>query len=228
MEAKQSPRRFFLYSRGADLGRNRCNASKPTGSIGSDRRVKMRSKCEERAMFLKKSTLLILGSAFMCLSISALAQSHPAVVTPQGATEQGEAWKGTPPTNMWTGGALLGVGLFDGSAGPTFLGQLAYKINDHGFSPDINNQVFIESNLGVLILTGTSPFLYSVHLRWDFIYDPDLTFFAVGGLAGSVATGSFRLYPRFGVGVFKTLTGSIALRGEISHEWLAGGVSFSF
>lgn len=54
-------------------------------------------------------------------------------------------WKGAPYPNQFTGGAMMGLGIRDSSAGFSMLGTIAAKIVPQGFIPDINNDVFLEA-----------------------------------------------------------------------------------
>ena len=153
----------------------------------------------------------------------------PFVANASGAVED---FKGKPRDIEFTVGGLAGLGIIDSTAGFALLGTAAKKIINHGFVADINNQVFLETALGPVFAAGTTTFFYSLHLRWDFEKDQEWTFFALGGLGGDV-TGDklgnhWELFPRFGVGALWHMNPTLTLRGEISHELIALGVSFGF
>jgi len=146
--------------------------------------------------------------------------------------DSGEDWKGSPDPESWNAGGLLGLAIFDGRAGFSFLGSVARKIVDRGFVPDINNQVFIEAELGPFFIEGENGVFVSAHLRWDFRKDDRWKFFALGGV-GSQITGSglgdaFRVYPRLGLGTMLSITPILSLRGEVSHEAVLVGPAFAF
>ncbi len=142
-----------------------------------------------------------------------------------------EDWKGQPPSQEFTLGGLFGLGIVDSSGGASVLGSVAKKILNQGFVPDINNQVYVEAEVGPLFTSGTTVFFYSGHLRWDFQKDDLWTFYALGGLAGDV-TGAklgdhWELYPRVGVGALWNIGMNWSVRGEVSHELIAVGINWS-
>lgn len=139
-----------------------------------------------------------------------------------------EDWKGETRIRSWTLGAVTGLVVVDGIYGFGIEGQFARKIVDKGFAEDISNQVWIEVGVGPAVANGTWGAIYSTHLRWEFHQNSTWTFYALGGLGGSVMGVSTRLFPRFGVGTLYHLMDNLAIRGEVSHELIAGGVSFSF
>src|SRR4051812_17989063 len=114
-------------------------------------------------------------AAFLLLAFPFIVSAHAA-----------EDWKGDPDPAQVHFGALLGLGVIDSNAGFAVLGTASKKIVQHGFSPDINNSVSIETQLGPLFVSGGTAFAYSAHLRWDFEKDLDWTFYALGGLAGHI------------------------------------------
>ncbi len=132
-------------------------------------------------------------------------------------------WKGKPSASDLGVGAVTGLGIVNSSPGYVFLGTLSKKLLYSGFIPDINNPVSLEVLLGPVFLSNGASWLYSAHLRWDFVKDSIWTIFAVGGVGGA----SFSLTPRFGVGSFYRINESISLRGDISHDLIACGVHFS-
>jgi hypothetical protein len=143
-----------------------------------------------------------------------------------------EDWKGEADPAEFNAGVLTGLGVVNSQAGFALMATGAKRILKQGFVPDINNSVWIETELGPVFVSGGTAFAYSAHLRWDFVKDQNWTLYAVGGLGGLV-TGSdlgdhFELFPRFGVGAMAKLTDLISLRGEVSHELTAVGVSFAF
>jgi len=143
---------------------------------------------------------------------------------------QAEPWKGPAANSEFNLGAMIGVGLIGNVAGVAAVGNVAKKIVHQGFVPEINNQVFAEAQLGSVFKTGSDAFIYSAHLRWDFVHDPRFTLFALGGFSGYSVTGvggDLPIAPRVGIGIFWNLTPVLALRGEISHELISTGLSFA-
>lgn len=143
-----------------------------------------------------------------------------------------EAWKGEPRQNHFTIGALTGLAIINTSAGGAVLATASKKIVHDGFVPDINNQVFVELAMGPVFIEGVTALFYSTHLKWDFVKDPQWTFYAIGGLAGHVVdqgeVDQWGFHPRFGVGALMSASENVQLRGELSHELTAVGVSFGF
>jgi hypothetical protein len=144
------------------------------------------------------------------------------------STARAEDWKGTPRERSWTAGVVTGLAVVDGIYGWGLQGQASRKIVNKGFAEDINNQVWIELGLGPVVVSGGSGWNYTIHLRWEFHRDETYTFFAIGGLAGTVVGANGRLFPRFGIGGFYHVVDNLAIRAEIGHEQLVAGVTFSF
>jgi hypothetical protein len=125
----------------------------------------------KRIQSLIKAQLVILF-AFGLVSLSTLAMAHaedevqgvkvgqpiPAI---QGSGSTREDWKGEAPPVNGTYGVLLGIGMFDGSAGFALIPNVAGKLVDRGFVPDINNQVYLEGQAGPLFLSGGTACLFS-------------------------------------------------------------------
>lgn len=147
------------------------------------------------------------------------------------SSARAEDFKGRPAPHEWDFSGSLGLGIVDSSGAFALTGAAARRIVEKGFVPDLNNQVFVELELGPAFFSGTAAFVYSMHLRWDFQKDDTWTFFALGGLAGN-ASGSgvfnrWTLHPRFGAGAFYRLNSLLRLRGEVSHELTTVGVAFA-
>jgi hypothetical protein len=176
---------------------------------------------------LKWLPRVILGFVLSLVSLKALAEPYGA-----GA----EDWKGPLSIKEWSIAALPGLGVINSTGGFTLQGVLAKRILEHGFAPDINNQVFIEVQAGPFFSGPGSAFLFSTHLRWDFTLNTDWSFYAIGGLGGNVASDSFgnqwQLLPRFGVGSVLNIerqTGlPLGIRAELSRELIGVGVQFGF
>jgi hypothetical protein len=186
-------------------------------------------KKQSRLVLVLSAAMVSSVSLFGVISSSHAAQTEPTAATPAPAAtpSQAEAWKGTPPTLRGDFGVLGGLGWTGNDGRFLILGSAAWKILDQGFVPEINNQVYLETELGVGFGGSSTRFIYSVHGRWDFIKNEIWTPFAIGGLSGGV-DGSFTLSPRFGVGAFWNITPDLTLRGEISSDITVAGVSFAF
>ena len=142
-----------------------------------------------------------------------------------------EFWKGAPPRSDIHLGVLTGLGIIDSELGWSLIGSAAPRLFDRGFVPDINNEVFIELQFGLLFSSGTSVFLAS-HLRWDFHRDSRWALFGLGGfslISTSTDLGSrSRFSPRFGVGVIRMIAARIGVRAEITHNTVLVGSNFYF
>jgi hypothetical protein len=145
----------------------------------------------------------------------------------------GEDWKGQPSSSQGSFSAMLGMAVLDDYR-PAFalIGAASKKIIDRGFVPDLNDSVSIEAELGPVFALGGTALFYSAHLRWDFVYNPTWTFYALGGLAGSVQGDTFGnhfvLLPRLGAGALCTITDAVGVRFELSHELIVVGATFPF
>ncbi len=161
------------------------------------------------------------------LSLIALILGFAVLVPSTGYSA--ELWKGPHFDHHGAFGASSGLGVVDGRAGFALTGQVSAVIQDRGFFPDMTNQLSIEASAGPLLgLAGTTPFQYGLHLRWDFLYNSNWTFFAVGGLGGAIMTRSFELFPRLGIGAFYRALDYLWIRADISHEWMTAGISVPF
>jgi len=172
-----------------------------------------------------KTKWFVLLSVFLLSGSSFAAETYPLNSTV-------EDWKGGVSEHLYDGGLTSGVGVLDRSIGFTVVGQFARKIIHDGFIPEINNQVFAEVQLGSLFVSNATALIYSAHLRWDFTKDYDWTFFALGGLSGTIAGDSlgnvWSLAPRFGVGSFYRIDSQFSFRAELSQDLVLAGVSFGF
>jgi hypothetical protein len=169
-------------------------------------------------------------TAFAASSSSPLNDTkHRAVVAEEPSTESGVDWKGRPDPNQFDFGIVAGLGLVDGSAGFVLAPSISTKILKHGFiEGELNDSVSIEGQGGPVFLTGTTAFMFSAHLRWDFQRNQDWTLFGLGGVGGAAYSGHFEMYPRFGVGAFWNFGQNFGFRFEISHEQIAVGMNFPF
>jgi hypothetical protein len=143
----------------------------------------------------------------------------------------GEPWKSYHPANNFTLGASTGFGLVDTHGGFSLIGNAAAKIVKDGFVPEIVNPVFLEVEFGPIFVSGATFWMYSTHLRWDFVRNEDWTLFALGGFGGNIASNKYgdrtAFHPRFGVGAFYALE-YFDLRMEFSHELITIGMSVPF
>ncbi|MGK5087658.1 hypothetical protein WDW86_08880 [Bdellovibrionota bacterium FG-2] len=154
--------------------------------------------------------------------------SRTAPKTSYPTAEPGEPakdWKGNPDAAIVHAGAHAGLGIVRGEPGFALMGSFSKMILPHGFIEDINDQASIETELGGVFASPFSAFVYSLHLRWDFLKDSDWTFFSFGGVGGDVVNGSNLMFPRFGVGLFRRFNDFLVWRAEVSHEVIAVGVS---
>lgn len=178
---------------------------------------------------------LSLASVFFVLGAPLLAQAQPVapVSAPQvSAVTSVEDWKGADPTHEVMFSAMSGLGVINSSAGFGLVGAISKKIVNHGFVPDISNQVYIEAEMGPVFSNSANPFWFSTHLRWDFHKDSNWSLFALGGTTGQiVGTGAgssqFNLFLRTGIGAFYHINEQLSVRGELSHEFTGLGVSWS-
>ncbi len=140
-----------------------------------------------------------------------------------------EFWKGKAPDRTATLGAMMGLGIYDGSAGFQVSPNAAFKVAHEGWIEDINEQLLLELQMGPLFVKSSSVFTYSIHLRWDFERDANWTFYPIGGLGGSISSSAlgsqWRLAPRFGLGAFWRFHPKFHARFEVTHDFLGAGVS---
>lgn len=166
---------------------------------------------------------------FKTLLRSALVASF--ALTFAGASARAEDYKTYQPANNFTLGASTGFGLIDTHGGLSVVGNIAAKVVRDGFVPDIVNPVFLELQVGPVFVSGATFWLYSTHLRWDFVKDEKWTFFALGGFGGNGGDNKygdrFAFHPRFGVGAFYAMD-VIDLRMDFSRELINFGVSLPF
>src|SRR5262245_52809752 len=113
-------------------------------------------------------------------------------------------FKGKDDPSQFGFGGMAGLGILDNRGGFSLLGTASKKIIDRGFVPDIVNSVWIEAEAGPLFVGGSTAFVYSLHLRWDFVQNEVWTLYALGGAGGAITGAAlgdrFELYPRFGAG----------------------------
>jgi hypothetical protein len=158
--------------------------------------------------------------------ISSAAQAQPVSAIEKSTTE---FWKGKAPDRTATLGAMLGLGIYDGSAGFQISPNAAFKVAHEGWLEDINDQLLLELQMGPLFVKSSSVFTYSIHLRWDFERDVNWTFYPIGGLGGSISSktlgSQWRLAPRFGLGAFWRFHPKFHARFEVTHDFIGTGVS---
>lgn len=178
-------------------------------------------------------SFLILGLNSICFAESKSAiPVAPAVASAAQPSISTDPWKGEIPSNQYTGGFMGGLGLIDPKIGFIWSFNIARKIVDKGFVPDIANCAFVELQAGPDFVAGHTAFVYSAHVRWDFIYDLDWTYYALGGLGGNITGAELgdraMLFPRIALGAMRRLDHRMHLRGEISHEMMTIGLGFNF
>lgn len=143
-----------------------------------------------------------------------------------------ENWKGTPEPSAWALGAMGGLALIDSSTAFTVVGTASIKVIPHGFVNDLADSVSVEAQLGPAFFSQATSWHYSGHLRWDFEFNSDWDFYALGGLAGNVTSyGGLvgtrnEFFPRFGAGAIWKGLQQVQLRFELSHEFFGAGVLF--
>lgn len=142
-----------------------------------------------------------------------------------------ELWKSHKPDYRYTFGFAGGMGLIDTRAGLSVIGNAGVQILPNGFIPDIVNPVSVETQFGPMLAGSETFWMYSTHLRWDFVMNSEWTFFAVGGLGGNFFNNRYgdrvAIHPRFGAGAFYDV-GYFLIRSEISHEWILTGLTYPF
>lgn len=183
--------------------------------------------------FLKAVVVVFcLGANTLAFAVEKGTVHVPSPLRPIPAGVAYDDWKGPQRNMLWSASVMTGLGILDSTAALPLVFTGAHAFKPEGFIPDVNDSFSGELLLGPLFQSGSNSFLYSLHGRWDFIKDQNWTFFGLGGLGGAF-TGkdhgdSFRVYPRFGVGLFYFLTEQLAIRSEVSHELIGLGVAFHF
>jgi hypothetical protein len=141
-----------------------------------------------------------------------------------------ELWKGKPPEGEVSFGLGAGLAPLGSSGGFVSILHLGKKIVHTGFVPDINNQVWIEAAGGFHYGFNSTWWsgLFSAHLRWDFIINPEWTLMAMGGVGGWFNNvGGFTtvvVHPRIAAGAVYYFTPQVGLRIDVSHEWTTLGL----
>ena len=152
-----------------------------------------------------------------------------------------ENWKGTTQTSPIELGTMGGMALYGSSAHWSWLGTAAYLIQPNGWIDDIDERIWAEIQIGPTFFSqnavSSTGMQYSAHLRWDFTYNQDWTFYALGGLGGfylptnlggNGVKGYPTIAPRFGVGAEFQTKLPMMFRVELSHEFIGAGVAFNF
>ena len=165
---------------------------------------------------------ILIGSLLLCASAFS---AEPA------KTQRAEMWKGQSPGTRFNIGAMGGLAIVGSSAGGVLLGNVAVKILNRGFvGNDINDQVFVETQVGPVFFAGSTHVNLNFHLRWDFHKDEDVSLYALGGAGSLISSNvamSSQFYPRFGLGAMYHFA-MVSARAEISHESITAGVQFDF
>ena len=140
-------------------------------------------------------------------------------------------WKGAPYEHIAQFGALTGMGLLGGRAGLSVLATAAVKISHDGFISGVNDQAHVEIMAGPTFYGGLTGITFSTHLRWNFHYDEFWTYYAIGGIGGTIArlgtTNLSVVHPRFGVGALWHLFEHLSFRAEITQELVVLGVVYT-
>lgn len=183
----------------------------------------------------KKSHISRFAFSLFTIALSAslfamAANAAPTVIKPEVTTH--EDYKSFNPNHTVTLGISGGLGLIDTTEGFTLIGSAGARLVPDGFIPDIVNPVFLELQFGPMFARGTTMWMYSTHLRWDFVKDSTWTLFALGGFGGNITDSApfgnrVAFHPRFGVGSFYDI-GSLVFRFDFSHEVITAGVSYPF
>lgn len=147
-----------------------------------------------------------------------------------------ENWKGHTDTSPIELGTMGGMSLYGSKASWSWLGTAAVLIQPDGWIEDIDERVWAEIQLGPTFFSlnglNQAGMQYSAHLRWDFTYDQDWTFYALGGLGGyylpSMLGGTMTVHPRFAGGAEFQTKLAMVFRMELSHEFIGAGVAFNF
>ncbi|HTL13297.1 MAG TPA: hypothetical protein VL588_12465 [Bdellovibrionota bacterium] len=144
-----------------------------------------------------------------------------------------ELWKGPIPDQEIQLSALVGASISGTHGDLAMAFDVAKRVVEHGFIPDISDDVFLELGLGpdLLASPGTG-ILYSVHARWNFHMNEIWSLYAIAGVGGSVITtngsNTASMHPRLSAGAFYHVAPALALRMEIGADFLGGGISVGF
>ena len=171
---------------------------------------------------MKHFTAILITTLLSGVSVSLAATSAHTQTTAQIQ----EDWKGRSPDSNVTLSPMFGAAFRETGVGIAVAGSAAIRLLEHGFIPDINNQVFLETQLGGIFFPNRDVFSYAAQLRWDFVKDDRFTVFAVGGLGGRIGGGAWNIFPRFGVGMMVAVARSFDLRFDFTQDALMTGLSF--
>jgi hypothetical protein len=158
--------------------------------------------------------------------IGQLALATPPAMPAVNIEPEPEQWKGKPYDHRFQFSFLPGVGVIGASAGFSLNGAAAVKILNTGFLDDVNDQAYVEALAGPCFLNGLTTIQYSSHLRWDFHKNEFWSFYALGGIGGTLGGGLNTVHPRFGVGAFWNIFEFASFRAEISHEFMGLGIVY--
>jgi len=186
-------------------------------------------KTTDMKIIIKKTYILAL-TTLTFIQMSPTQAAVGTVIPP--TTSSHEDYKSFNPGHTLTLGVSGGLGLVDTTEGFTLIGSAGARLVPDGFIPDIVNPVFLEAQFGPMFARGSTIWMYSTHLRWDFVKDSVWTLFALGGFGGNISDNKVlgdrvAFHPRFGIGAFYDV-GSIVFRFDFSHELVTAGVSFPF
>lgn len=156
---------------------------------------------------------------------------NAAILQKAYSEEKTEYWKGSTSPEMVNFTLMTGNGTAGYPNAFTLMSMVAVKMMDRGFLDEINNQVFIEGEIGPHFVTSSPNWLVGARIRWDFEMNLLWRFYAAGG-AGFVIPNSdtkapFPFYPRIALGTFIQFNAYWKLRAEVSHEFTGVGLTFA-
>lgn len=154
-----------------------------------------------------------------------------------GSARAAEPWKGHTETSPLELGVMTGLSIFGTETAWGFLANAAYLIQPNGWVDDVDDRIWIETQMGPSFfpsragLSG-SGFQFNAHLRWDFTYNEYWTVYGLGGIGGyalpPALASKFNLHPRFGAGVEYQTKAALMFRAEVSAEFVGLGVALNF
>lgn len=171
-------------------------------------------------------------------------QSQPvykSVESPEESSSGGDAdyFQGKPPEQMQNVFAGLGYNYVDAFG---LQARYAARILENGFIEGLNDPFYLEGGLGLTFYgtvkgtRGVTGFNFVATGRWDFQMDELWTFFAnlgfgfnsisAGLKAEDVKGGGF--FPAAGVGAMFNLTPEVAVRADLSYQFLGAGLLYRF
>jgi hypothetical protein len=170
---------------------------------------------------------IILGLAFGLLDFTSAYSQEVVTASPASSDDYYKSYHDEKSVF----GVSAGMGLIDTRIGFVIIPNISHRIVTEGFIPDIVNPVFLEFMFGPFLAEGTTSWIYSGHLRWDFVKNAKWTWFALGGLGGNLMKNSLAdrlaIHPRFGIGFMREYE-TFIVRGDFSHEQITFGFAYPF